>query len=161
MRVALVLGALLSVVAVGAADAKPANHGVTGGVGYYAVNDFGNPDLYRHLSVTAETGRPNLGNFIWQRPEGNYSGDVTCVTQSGSDVWIAGSVTHNGPNNIAAIFAWVHDGGPGMKGDQVFVWGADPGQTLADMDAACEAMDTYAFFDDPVFWVTSGNATVH
>src|SRR4051794_6952217 len=164
MRVALIIGALLAVVVVGTAEAKPANHGVTAGVGYYAADIFGERDFYRHFSVTAETGRPNLGHWLWNRPEGNYSGDVTCVTQSGSDVWLAGSVTHSGLNDFTGLFALIHDGGAGSKGDQVFVWGADPGQTLADMEAACQSMADPGddLFDNSfLFTVVTGNATVH
>ena len=105
MRVALILGAILALGAVGAVDAKTANHGVTAGVGYYVLDLVGDRDLYRHFSVTAESGRPNPGNWLWNRPEGNYSGNITCVTQSGNDVWLAGTVTHNGPMNIPAMFA--------------------------------------------------------
>ena len=42
-------------------------HGVTAGVGYYVVDIFGERDFYRHVSVTAETGQPNLGNWTWNR----------------------------------------------------------------------------------------------
>jgi hypothetical protein len=161
MRAGLILGALLALLVVGTATAKPANHGVTGGVGYYAGDDFGNPDSYRHFSVTAETGRPNLGNWTWNRPEATYSGSISCVAQSGNAVWVAGPTTHNGPADFPALFAFIYDGGsPGKNGDYVFVWGADPGQTLDDMEAACQSMDT-DFFGFFPFQVVQGNATVH
>ena len=162
MRKAFVLGTLLALAVVGTAAATTANHGVTGGVGYYVGDDIGNPDSYRHFSVTAETGRPNLGNFVWNRPEGNYSGKITCVVQSGSDVWLAGYLTHiGGINNFPAVFAYIHDGGSaGKSGDLAFVWGADPGETLADMEAACQSMDMDLFGNFP-FQVVKGNATVH
>jgi hypothetical protein len=131
-------------------------------VGYYVIDEFGNRDLYRHFSVTAETG-PNPGNWVWNRPEGTYSGPITCVAQSGSDVWLAGPVTHSGPLAFPAIFALIHDGGsPGKDGDSAFVWGADPGQLLEEMEAACESMADPAIFDDAfLFQVVTGNATVH
>src|SRR5262249_53307695 len=92
MRVALVMGVLLVMCVVGTVNATPANHGVSAGVGYYVGDLNGDRDAYRRFSVTAETGRPNLGTYLWNRPEGNYSGDITCATQSGSDVWLAGTV---------------------------------------------------------------------
>lgn len=163
MRAALVMGALLAVVVVGTAEAKPANHGVTAGVGYYVVNEFGDRDFYRHFSVTAETGRQNMGNWLWNRPEGNYSGQVTCIEQVGNDVWIAGSVANNGPRNITGLFAQIHDGGAGSKGDSVFVWGAEVGDLLTDMDAACHSMVDPSVFGEGSFLYTvvTGNAAVH
>ena len=165
MRVALVMGALLAVVVAGTANAKPANHGVTGGVGYYVADIFGERDFYRHFSVTAETGRPNMGNWTWNRPEATYSGDVTCVEQSGADVWIAGSVRHNGPLDVQALFARIHDGGAGSKGDTVFVWGVLPDDELQDMDALCHSMvdvDEDLFGEGAfMYTVTTGNASVH
>jgi len=164
MRNALILGSLLVLITVGAANAAPANHGVTAGVGYYVADLFGERDFYRHFSVTAETGRPNLGNWTWNRPEGNYSGDVTCVTQAGSDVWIAGTVVHTGLNDFTGLFALIHDGGAGAQGDQAFVWGADPGQTLAQMEEACESMADPGddlFENSSLFTVVQGNAAVH
>src|SRR5262245_5718213 len=92
MRSSLILAFLLALAVVAPVQASPANHGVTAGIGYYVADIFGERDFYRHFSVTAETGRTNLGSWTWNRPEGNYSGNVTCVTQSGNDVWLAGSV---------------------------------------------------------------------
>ena len=87
------------------------------------------------------------------------------MTQSGSDVWLAGSVTHNGLSNFdAGSSPYIHDGGAGAKGDQVFVWGADPGETLAEMEAACQSMADPGddlFDNSSLFTVVTGNATVH
>ena len=55
---------------------------------------------------------------------------------------------------------WVHDGTPGTEGDTAFTWGADPGETLADMEALCENKETSPYGFDP-FPVVSGNVIVH
>jgi len=147
-------------VVVGTVQAKPAVHKVTAGYGYYAVDDFGNPDSFRHVSLTAQTGDVTKGNWIWNRPEGTYSGPITCAVTSGQDAWVAGPRTHGAPD-FDAIFMYVHDGGtPGSAGDLTFVWGTDPGETLADMEALCSTMDT-DFYGNDAFHVTSGNAAVH
>ena len=87
------------------------------------------------------------------------------MTQSGSDVWLAGTVTHRGGiNNFVGLFALIHDGGAGSKGDEVFVWGADPGQSLAQMEAACQSMADPGddlFENSSLFTVVQGNAAVH
>jgi hypothetical protein len=41
-----------------------------------------------------------------------------------------------------------------------FTWGADPGETLADMEALCESMTTSPYGLDQ-FALVSGNLIVH
>ncbi len=136
---------------VGTVQAKPAVHQVTAGFGYYAVDDFGNPDSFRHVSITAPGwGYRQAATGSGNRPEGTFSGPVTCVVTSGQDAWVAGPRTHGAPD-FDAIFMYVHDGGtPGSAGDLTFVWGADPGETLADMEALCSNMDTGPLWQRPV-----------
>jgi hypothetical protein len=160
MRTALVLASVLAMFVVGTVQASPAVHSVSAGYGYYVIDDFGNPDLFRRVALSAQAGDATKGWWTWNRPEGTFGGPVTCVVTSGQDAWVAGPRTTGAPD-FEAIFIYVHDGGtPGSQGDLTFVWGSDPGETLADMEALCSSMDTN-FYGAFAFQVVSGNASVH
>ena len=157
MRKAAILAFIL-VMAVGGSVQAKANVGkVTGTATYYAL---GTPASWRTLSISAQTSDPVKGTWTWVRPSGTYSGRVTCLRVAGDDAWIAGSAPGTGVEAIQAVFFWVHDGGtPGTRGDRVFGWGADPDQTLADMETACQnkATDFFGYEPSPV---VSGNLTI-
>jgi hypothetical protein len=68
-----------------------------------------------------------------------------------------------GPAGHEAMFLWVHDGG--ASGDTAFQWIADPGETLEDMEAHCEAkrtdMSLFPGVSDPdPFDIVSGNIRI-
>jgi hypothetical protein len=128
--------------------------------GTYTYFVFGNPESWRTVSLGAQATDPVKGTWTWTRPAGTSSGPVTCLRVAGSDAWLAGPVTV-GDGSFSSEFIWVHDGGtPGTAGDTAFSWGADPGETLADMEALCESMTTSPYGFDP-FPVESGNLTIH
>jgi hypothetical protein len=144
---ALLAAAALLASFAGAAQAASPVARVTGTYTYFAVDD---PSQARSVSISAQATDPANGSFTWTRPSGDYSGPVTCVRIVGNDAWLAGPVTsepETGSEGVTSVFLYVHDAGtPGRAGDLSFVWGADPGETLADMEALCASMD---------------NATVH
>jgi len=150
-----------SILTAGAAQATSAVAKVTGTYTYFAVDD---PSQPRTVAISAQATDPVKGDFRWTRPSGVYSGPVTCVRIVGDDAWFAGPVTtapKTGSEGFTAVFFYVHDGGtPGRTGDLSFGWAADPGETLADMEALCASMDT-GFYGYWPFSVVAGNVTVH
>jgi hypothetical protein len=141
----------------GVALAKPPVAMVTGTYTYFNAGD---PVRWRTVSVNARATEPATGSWSWTTPLGSAGGPVTCLRVDGADAWLAGPVT-TGDQPTPAVFLWVHDGGaPGTDGDTAFTWGADPGETLADMEALCESMTTspYGLGPNPV---EAGNLTVH
>ena len=157
---ALLAAAALVASFAGAAHATSGVARVTGDYDYFAVDDPGQP---RSFSISAQATDPEKGDFTWARPSGAYSGPVTCVRVVGNDAWFAGPVTREpkkGSEGIASVFFYVHGGTPGSAGDLTFVWGADPDETLADMEGLCASMDT-DFYGSWPFAVVAGNLTIH
>ena len=153
----LALGAalvLIFMLAVPVAAAPPVTmkvEKVTGSYTYYTFSEFP-----RTVSVSAHGTDPVKGTWSWTAPHGSFSGPVTCLQVSGDDAWLAGPSW----DGSFAVFMWVHDGGtPGRAGDTAFTWGADPGETLEDMEALCESMSTSPYGYD-MFDVVSGNLNV-
>ena len=159
--IVLVIALLMVVGVVAAAGAAPKStmkvEKVTGTYSYYVGTD-----IPRTVSVNAHGTDPVKGTWTWTMSSGTYSGPVTCLHVSGDDAWLAGPFW----DGTGAVFMWVHDGGtPGTAGDTAFTWGADPGETLGDMEALCEDMveppwdfDPYGLFGP--FPVVSGNLNV-
>jgi hypothetical protein len=162
MRALSTLFAAVALVAsfAGAAHATSGVARVTGDYDYFAVDD---PSQPRSFSISAQATNPVKGDFTWTRPSGAYSGPVTCLRVVGNDAWFAGPVTREpkkGSEGVASVFVYVHDGGtPGSAGDLTFVWGADPDETLADMEALCTSMNTDYYGSWP-FAVVAGNLKV-
>ena len=160
-RLLPLLAAALLVAAAGRPALAATSPKLTGGFTYDAVDD---PSQARSVTVGAQGTDGNVkGTFTWTRPSGTYGGPITCLQVDGSDAWFAGPVTsapRRGSEGFPAVFAYVHDGGtPGSAGDYAFVWGADPGQTLSDMETLCAGMDTYLFGLWP-FAVVAGDLKV-
>lgn len=152
----LALGAavfLVLIMTAPVAAAPPNTMKVAKVTGTYEYTVFGN---LRAASISAHATDPVKGTWTWTHTLGTWSGPVTCLRVSGDDAWLAGP-TWDGAN---AAFMWVHDGGiPGRTGDTAFTWGADPGETLEDMEALCESMTTSPYGFD-AFDVVSGNLNV-
>lgn len=128
--------------------------------GTYTYHTF-SPTPVRTVSVDAHETDPVKGTWWSTRfvdPVETHSGPVTCVQVSGDDAWLAGPTW----DGTGAVFMWVHDGGtPGRDGDTALTWYADPDQTLAEMEAACENMTTTPFgYEGGMFDVVSGNLNV-
>jgi hypothetical protein len=118
----------------------------------YLVND-----VPRTLSLGVHATDPVKGTWTWFHPAGTYSGPASCVRIDGDEAWVAGPSW----DGTFAVFIYVHDGGtPGREGDTAFTWGADPWETLQDMEALCEAMQPPPFYGLMPFDVVSGNANV-
>ena len=154
MRRSAVLAILLVLAVGGVAQAKPLVASVNGTYTYLVDPDTGSS---RTISLSARDTDPVKGT--WTRAGVVMTGTVTCLRVAGADAWLAGPVTSGG--TVEAVFMWVHDAGaPGWAGDTAFTWFADPGETLADMEALCVSMTTSPYGFDP-FPVVSGNVTVH
>ncbi len=91
MRRAAVLAIVLVLALGGVAQAKSSVDKVAGTFSYYAF--AGEPASYRVLSVNAQTTDPVKGSWTWTRPNGTFSGPVTCLRVDGDDAWIAGYTT--------------------------------------------------------------------
>jgi hypothetical protein len=162
MRRSIVIAVVLALALAGVAQAGPPVARVTGGATYFVAGDPAQP---RTIMVGAQAGDGVRGSWTWIRPSGVYGGPVTCLqtleTPDGNVAWFAGPATRvGGSEDVFAVFFLFLDGGtPGRDGDYVFGWAADPGETLADMEALCESMDTYLYGDSP-FQVVSGNLSV-
>ncbi len=152
MRKAAIWAVVLVMALSGVALAKAPVASVTGTFTY-----FTSPGSFRTISVSAQATDPVQGTWSRTTPTGASSGPVTCLRVSGADAWLAGPTTATTEGTTPATFLWVHDGGtPGTAGDTAFGWAADPGETLADMEALCESMTTSPYGFDP-FPVTSGD----
>jgi hypothetical protein len=157
MRRSAVLAILLVLALGGVAQATPPVASVTGTYSYVTNPDI--PESSRTISLSARATEPIRGTFTSMRLDTVFTGTVTCLRVAGADAWLAGPVTSGG--TVDAVFMWVHDAGaPGWAGDTAFTWFADPGETLADMEALCASMTTSPYGFDP-FSVVSGNVTVH
>ena len=168
MRRAAVLAILFVLALGGVAQAKTSVDKVAGTFTYDAFPDLA--EGYRELSVSAQATDPVKGSWTWTRPNGTFSGPVTCLRVDGDDAWIAG-YTAPASELLGVVFFWVHDGGR-PAGDRVFGWAADLEITLEDMEAVCESMGTAVpipgepgepggwFPIDPVP-LLSGNVTIH
>jgi hypothetical protein len=160
-RLVAFMAAAVLVASVGGRAFAATTPKVSGGFTYDAVDD---PSQPRSVTISAQgSGADVRGTFTWTRPSGVYGGPVSCLQVDGSDAWFAGPITSGPPRNnegFPAVFTYLHDGGtPGSAGDYAFVWGADPGQTLSDMESLCAEMDTYLFGLWP-FAVVSGDLKV-
>jgi hypothetical protein len=157
MRRATVLAFIMVMALSGIALAKPPVAMVTGTYTYLAGE---NPEQWRTVALNARATDPAMGTWSWTTPAGTMSGPVTCLRVDGADAWLAGPVT-SGNLGTPAVFMWIHDGGnPAANADTAFTWGADPGETLADMEALCASMTTSPYGFDP-FALVSGNLIVH
>jgi len=157
MRRASALAVIMVMALSGIALAKAPVAMVTGTYTYLIGDD---PGRWRTVTLNARATDPAMGTWSWTTPARNTSGPVTCLRVDGADAWLAGPVT-SGDLGSPAVFLWIHDGGsPGTNGDTAFTWGADPGETLADMEALCESMTTSPYGSDP-FALVSGNLVIH
>lgn len=157
MRRAVALAIVLAVALSGVAMAKGHPTMVTGTYTYLVD---GNPGLWRTISLNARDPDAVAGTWAWTTPLRSAMGSVTCFRVNGADAWLAGPIT-GGDIAAPAVFLWLHDGGaPGFAGDLALTWTADPGETLADMEALCEEMagSSSGFVQFPV---GSGNLTIH
>ena len=92
---------------------------------------------------------------------------MSCLVVDGPDARVAGPLTRGTEPSGVAGFLWVQDGGlPGGAGEMAITWMADLGvQTLADMEALCQAKATTADFTGDMTGleqesVLTGNLTV-
>ena len=158
MRRAAVLAVILVMALSGVAQAAAPVAKVTGTFTYFPG---GNPANFRTFSISAHATDPVTGTWSWTRPNGTYSGPVTCLHIVGPDAWMAGPATVT-DGLFEAVFIWVHDGGtPGTAGDTAFGWANNPGETLATMEDLCNSMTPPPFYDMDPFPVMSGNLVVH
>jgi hypothetical protein len=133
--------------------------------GHYTYYIDGDACRWRIVTIHATGTDPVKGAWTWIRGncEGvinSFKGPVTCLRVNGDDAWIAGPTA----DGVDSVFISVHDGGsPGVAGDLAFTWGADPGETLADMEGLCQAETqpgSYPMDQMGPFPVVSGNLTV-
>jgi len=110
---------------------------VAGHVRYYVPPQ--QSTVPRDVTVAAQVNDGQARGTWVRRAINDYRRTITCAVVEGSDAWLAGPVT-KGPAGHEAMFLWVHDGG--ASGDTAFQWIADPGETLEDMEAHCEAKRT-------------------
>jgi hypothetical protein len=123
-----------------ASTVTPTAASVTGAYTYTA-GDLGT----RSITVEAFDTAPVSGTWSFANLElgRHMTGPITCLVVEGSDAWMAGPATEWSEGVVArAAFLWVHDAGPGVDGDMAVTWGADPGQTLAEMEAWCRNKST-------------------
>lgn len=107
----------------------------------YAAGDLGT----RSITVEAFDADPVTGTWSFANLElgRHMTGPITCLVVDGADAWMAGPATQWSEGVVArAAFLWVHDAGPGIDGDTAVTWGADPGQTLEEMEAWCRDKST-------------------
>lgn len=127
---------------------------VNGHSTYWLFDD--RPDSERTLQINVRGTIPPQGTWFWETPgmEGNaWSGPVACLQVEGSDAWLAGPTA----DGLNAVFIFVHDGG---LDDEVFVWGADPNETLDDMVVLCDDKAEPPYYGWDPFPVRTGNVTV-
>jgi hypothetical protein len=107
----------------------------------YTAGDLGT----RSITVEAFDTDPVSGTWSFANLElgRHMTGPITCLVIDGADAWMAGPATQWSEGVVArAAFLWVHDAGPGVDGDTAVTWGADPGQTLDEMEAWCRDKST-------------------
>lgn len=128
------------------------------------------PGSVRQVSVTARGTDPVSGRWSFTNVGAKVSvaGDVTCLVVDGDEAWVAGRITSLNKNVDPELigegaFLWVRDGTAAGVPDRAFTWIADPGQSLADMEAWCWAKDTSIMGDlgaPDGFTVDRGDVTV-
>jgi hypothetical protein len=152
---AILLGSLAPPVGPAAtASATPPSASVTGAYTYTA-GDLGT----RSITVEAFDSDPVTGTWSFANLElgRHMTGPITCLVVDGADAWMAGPATEWSEGVVArAAFLWVHDAGPGVSGDMAVTWGADPGQTLEELEAWCRNKST----DVERYPVEAGNVVV-
>lgn len=167
MRRAALMAVVLVMALSGVAQAGGPVDKVQGRYTYAIGGDEGNQRL---VSVNAQGTTRVTGTWSREQlvPDGSSArGSVSCLVVDGPDAWVAGPVTRGTEPLGVAAFLWVHDGGlPHGEGDMATTWIADLGvQTLADMEALCQAKATTADFTGIMAGlvqntVLSGNLTV-
>jgi len=121
----------------------------------YTAGDLGT----RSITVEAFDTDPVTGTWSFANLElgRHMTGPITCLVVDGADAWMAGPATQWSEGVVArAAFLRVHDAGPGVDGDTAVTWGADPGQTLEEMEAWCRDKST----DVEMYPVEAGNLIV-
>lgn len=141
---------------------------VSGSYRYWVFDDPSGGNA-RQVSISARaidplSGRSSTTNVLTKV---SVAGDITCLVVDGNEAWAAGRITSMNkkadPTTIGeAAFLWVRDGAAAGVPDQAYSWFADPGQTLAEMEAWCHGrhsnMGDFGFPDG--FAVFSGDVTV-